>query len=118
MASTSEDFSSTNTLKFEKLNESNYRTWSFNIKFYLQSLDLFERVDETGETPEGYPIGREVKVFQQPAKKEWDVKGTYICLAIDSYKQIHARDTKTAQKAWNALKTRFTRTSTLQNVRL
>eukprot|EP00794_Sanderia_malayensis_P002818 gene2818-3255_t len=114
MASTSEDFSSSNALKFEKLNGSNYRTWSFNIRLYLESLDLFEHVDGAAEMPDGDPNSKVVKLFRQRAKKAW----TYICLAIDPDQQIHVRDTTTAEEAWNALKAQFARTSILQKVRL
>jgi hypothetical protein len=42
---------SLNSLKIAKLNGSNYRTWSFNMRLYLESLDLFEYADGTAETP-------------------------------------------------------------------
>eukprot|EP00794_Sanderia_malayensis_P001502 gene1502-1660_t len=110
----SEDSSSTNALKFAKLTGSNYRTWSFNIRLYLESLDLFEHVEGTAEVPDGDPTSKAVKTFHQRAKKAW----TYICLAVEPDQQIHVRDTKTAEEAWNALKTQFSRSSILQKVRL
>ena len=114
MALASEDFSPSNALKFEKLNGGNYRTWSFNIRLYLESLDLFEHVDGTAEMPDEDPNSKAAKLFRQRAKKAW----TYICLAVDSDQQIHVRDTQTAAEAWNALKAQFARTSILQKVRL
>ena len=111
----SEDSSLTNALKFVKLNGSNYRTWSFNIRLYFESLDLFEHVDGTAEVPDDNdPNSKTVKAFRQRAKKVW----TYICLVVEPDQQIHVRDTKTAEEAWTVLKTQFARTSILLEVRL
>ena len=57
----SEDSLLTNALKFAKLNGSNYRTWSFNIRLYLESLDLFEHVDGTAEIEVHCVLGMLVK---------------------------------------------------------
>ena len=65
--------------------------WSFNIRLYLESLDLFEHVDGTAEMPGEDPNSKAAKLFRQRAKKAW----TYICLAVDSDQQIHVRDTQT-----------------------
>ncbi len=43
--------SSENALKFAKLNGSNYRAWAFNMRLYLESLDLYEHADGTTESP-------------------------------------------------------------------
>lgn len=45
------DLSSLNALKFAKLNGSNYRSWAFNMRLYLESIDLFGHADGTIETP-------------------------------------------------------------------
>lgn len=113
MTSQVED-SAMNALRFGKLNSSNYRTWSFNMKLYLESQDLFEHVDGTAEEPDGDDIAREARIFRQRAKKAW----TYICLAVEPEQQIHVRDTTTAAEAWNALKNQFARESIVQKVRL
>ena len=63
--------SSTNALKFAKLNGSNYRTWSFNIRLYLESFDLFEHVDGPAEVPDDDPNSKTVNAFHQRAKKAW-----------------------------------------------
>eukprot|EP00794_Sanderia_malayensis_P004363 gene4363-4944_t len=110
----SEDSSFMDVVKFAKLTGSNYRTWSFNIRLYLESLDLFEHVEGTAEVPDGDPTSKAVKTFHQHAKKA----STYICIAFEPDQQIHVRDTKTAEEAWNALKTQFSRSSILQKVRL
>ena len=49
MATTSSDVSS--ALKFAKLNGTNYRSWAFNIRLYLESMDLFEFADGSAESP-------------------------------------------------------------------
>ena len=38
-----------NALSFAKLNGSNYRAWAFNIRLYLESLDLFDHANGTAE---------------------------------------------------------------------
>ena len=103
-----------NTLKFAKLNGSNYRTWSFNMRLYLESLELFGHADGTAETPAEDASAAVRRSFNSGAKKVW----THICLAIESEHQIHVRDTTTAKEAWDALKKQFARESLLQKVRL
>lgn len=103
-----------NTLKFAKLNGSNYRSWSFNMRLYLESHDLFEHTDGTAETPTEDADAEVRRKFVSSAKKAW----TYICLAIEPEYQIHVRDTNTAKEAWDALKRQFARESLLQKVRL
>ena len=49
MATASSDVSS--ALKFAKLNGTNYRSWTFNIRLYLESMDLFEFADGSAESP-------------------------------------------------------------------
>lgn len=101
-------------MQFAKLNGSNYRTWCFNMRLYLESHDLFEHADGTAEFP-GENANAEVRrKFTSDAKKAW----THICLSIEPEYQIHVRDTKTAKAAWDALKNQFARESLLQKVRL
>lgn len=38
-------------MKFCKLNASNYRTWVFNMRLYLENQDLFDHVDGTPVAP-------------------------------------------------------------------
>ena len=107
---TSSDFA----LKITKLNGSNYRNWAFNIRLYLESLDLFGHVDGSAVSPAEDAADAIKKAFRSASKKAW----TYICLAIEPEQQIHVRDTTTAKKAWDALKNQFARESILQKVRL
>ena len=107
---TSSDFA----LKITKLNGSNYRNWAFNIRLYLESLDLFGHVDGSAVSPAEDAADAIKKAFRSASKKAW----TYICLAIEPEQQIHVRDTTTAKEAWDALKNQFARESILQKVRL
>ena len=113
MASSS-DVTMNNMLKIAKLNGSNYRTWSFNMRLYLESLDLYEHADGSAVTPDEDATAEVQGSFSSGAKKAW----TYICLAVEPEQQIHVRDTKTAKEAWDALKSQFARESILQKVRL
>ena len=113
MASSSED-TMNNALKFGKLNGSNYRTWAFNMRLYLESMDLFEHVDGSAEAPVGDATDVAIRSFNSRKKKAW----TYICLAVEPEQQIHVRDTITAKEAWDALKSQFARESILQKDRL
>ena len=54
MAGALSDVSS--TLKFAKLNGANYRSWAFNIRLYLESMDLFEFADGTAVSPASTPV--------------------------------------------------------------
>ena len=103
-----------NALKFAKLNGSNYRTWAFNVRLYLESLDLFEHVDGTAEPPGADASAELRRKFTSREKKAW----TYVCLAIEPEQQIHVRETKTAKEAWDVLRSQFARESLLQKVRL
>ena len=103
-----------NALRFAKLNGSNYRSWVFNMKLYLESLDLFEHAEGTAEFPNEDASAETRRKFNSAAKKAW----TYICLAIEPEQQIHVRDTKTAKEAWDAIRNQFARESLLQKVRL
>ena len=81
-----------NAMRFAKLNGRNYRTWVFNMRLYLESLDLSEHVEGTAEVPAGEPQSQAVRSFHRQPKKAL----TYICLAIEPDQQIHAHDTKNA----------------------
>ena len=58
-----------NALKFAKLNGSNYRTWAFNVRLYLESLDLFEHVDGTAEPP-GADASAELRRKLRPVRRK------------------------------------------------
>ena len=47
MATSTSDFA----LRVTKLNGSNYRNWAFNIRLYLESLDLYGHVDGSTVSP-------------------------------------------------------------------
>ncbi|XP_046860186.1 uncharacterized protein LOC124453408 [Xenia sp. Carnegie-2017] len=113
---------SDSALKFAKLNGTNYRSWAFNMRLYLESMDLFEFTEGSAIAPNddaGADVRRRIN---SSAKKAW----TYICLAIDlfawlsnlGYQQVHVRETVMAKEAWDALKSQFARESLLQKVRL
>ena len=103
-----------NVLKLTKLNGSNYRSWAFNTRLYLESFDLFGYADGSAEPPAETASEQVKKAFELAAKKAW----TYICLAVEPEQQIHVRDTRTAKEAWDCLKSQFARESILQKVRL
>ena len=44
-----------NAMRFAKLGGSNYRMWAFDVRLYLESLDLFENIDGTAEVPTDDP---------------------------------------------------------------
>ena len=106
---------SSNTLKFVKLNGSNYRNWAFNMHLSLECNDLFGHADGTAVALANTDANRDtLRNFRSQAKKAW----TYICLAVEPEQQIHVRDTKTAKEAWDALKNQYARESILQKIRL
>ena len=104
----------TTDFKILKLNGANYRDWTFNMRLYLESLDLFGHVDGTVEVPAEDTSAQVKRKFNSASKKAW----TYICLAVEPNQQIHVRNTTTAKEAWDALKNQFARISISQIVRL
>ena len=86
------------------------------MQLYLKSLDLFEHVDGSAETPTGTgdAAATLLRAINSQAKKAW----THICLAVEPEQQIHIRETKTAKQARDALKSQFAWESILQKVRL
>ena len=104
----------TTDFKILKLNGANYRNWTFNMRLYLESLDLFGHVDGTVEVPAEDASAQVKREFNSALKKAW----TYICLAVEPNHQIHVRNTTTAKEAWDALKNQFTQISISQIVRL
>ena len=106
--------SETNASRFAKLNGSSYRACAFNMRLYLESLDLFDHANGTAEAPGADGSEETRRSFNSGAKKAW----THICFAIEPEQQIHVRETTTAKCAWDALKKQFTRDSLLQKVKL
>jgi hypothetical protein len=104
----------TTDFKIPKLNGANYRDWTFNMRLYLESLDLFGHADGSVEVPAEDASEQVKQQFKSASKKAW----TYICLAVQTDQQIHVRNTNTAKEAWDALKSQFARTSISQIVRL
>ncbi len=68
-----------NAIKFCKLNSSNYRTWAFNMKLYLENQDLFDHADGTAIAPGSSASETQRNAFKRAAKKAW----TSICLAVE-----------------------------------
>ena len=101
-------------LKITKLNGENYRDWAFNMRLYLESMDLFGYADGSIENPAEDASEQVKQAFRSASKKAW----TYICLGVEPEQQIHVRDTNTAKEAWDALKNQFARVSISQIVRL
>ena len=92
-----------NVLRMAKFNGSNYRSWAFNMRLYLESFDLFAHVDGSAEPPEETASAQVKKAFETAAKKAW----TYTCLAMEPEQQIHVRDMQNTKQAWDALKSQF-----------
>ena len=104
----------TTDFKIPKLNGASYRDWTFNMRLYLESLDLFGHPDGSIEVPAEDASAQVKQEFKFAAKKAW----TYICLAVEPDQQIHIRNTTNAKNAWDALKSQFARVSVSQIVRL
>ena len=104
----------TTDFKIPKLNGANYRDWTFNMRLYLESLDLFGHVDGSIGVPDEEASEQVKQEYKTASKKAW----TYICLAVEPDQQIHVRNTTNAKEAWDALKSQFARTSISQIVRL
>ena len=104
----------TTDFKIQKLSGANYRDWSFNMRLYLESLDLFGHVDGSAKVPAEDASKKVKQEFKCSSKKAW----TYICLVVESDQQIHIRNTTTAKEAWDTLKSQFARKSISQIVRL
>ena len=104
----------TTDFKIPKLNGANYRDWTFNMRLYLESLDLFGHVDGSIGVPDEKASEQVKQEYKTASKKAW----TYICLAVEPDQQIHVRNTTNAKEAWDALKSQFARTSISQIVRL
>ena len=96
-----------NVLRMAKLNGSNYRTWAFNMRLYLERFDLFGHADGSAVTPAETAFEATKNAFKTAAKKAW----TSICLAVEPERQIHVRDTETAKQAWDVLTSQFARES-------
>ena len=66
-------------IKIGKLNGSNYRTWPFNMRLYLECLGLLEHADGTAVTPGDGASAEVWQNFARSAKRAW----TNIRLAIN-----------------------------------
>ena len=106
-----------NALKFAKLNGTIYRTWAFNMRLNLESLDLFEYADGSAVAPTGTEDSND-GALQRAFNSRVKNARTYICLAVEPEQQIHIRNTKTAKEAWDSLKNQFARESILRKVQL
>ena len=110
MASSEEMVNS--ALTFGKINGSNYRSWAFNMRLYLESMDMFEHAERLVVifSDSGESGAASLRTVNCRAKKAW----MSICLAVEPEQQIHVRDMRTAKEAWDALKNQFARESILQ----
>ena len=66
-------------LKITKLNGENYRDWAFNMRLYLESMDLFGYADGSIGNPAEDASEQVKQAFRSALKKAW----TYICLAVE-----------------------------------
>ena len=69
----------TTDFKIPKLNGANYRDWTFNMRLYLESLDLFGHVDGSIGVPDEEASEQVKQEYKTASKKAW----TYICLAVE-----------------------------------
>lgn len=99
MAFSSEESMGNNALRFLKLNSSNYRSWAFNIRLYLESMDLFEFAGGSAISLAADATEDARRRFANHAKQAW----TYIFLRVEPEQTIHIRDTNTPNAAWDAL---------------
>ena len=90
----------TTDFKIAKLNGANYRDWTFNMRLYLESLDLFGHVDGSIGVSDEEASEQVKQEYKTASKKAW----TYICLAVEPDQQIHVRNTTNAKEVWDALK--------------
>ena len=78
----------TTDFKIPKLNGANYRDWTFNMRLYLESLELFGHVDGSIGVPDEEASEQVKQEYKTASKKAW----TYICFAIEPDQQIHVRN--------------------------
>lgn len=91
------------TSSLEKLNGSNYNTWSTRIKYYLVGQDLWSIVGGKETTP---PTDKE-------EMKEWEVKAGkamyVLSLTVEDEFLYRIKDSVNPKEAWDTLATLFTR---------
>ena len=90
-------------MKLTKFNGYKDRNWAFDIRLYLESLDLYGHVDESAVSLAEDAADAVKQGLKTALKKAW----MYICLAIAPEQQMHVRDTTTGKQAWDALKSQF-----------
>jgi hypothetical protein len=122
------------------LNGANYGDWTFNMRLYLESLDLFGHADgsiEVEQVKQEFKIaskkawGQLYKTFNYPfcslmvvnfeiGVSDWSIcfyttgPRTYVCLVIEPDHEIHVRNTTNAKEACDALKSLFATVSISQ----
>ena len=107
MALISEESIDSSALRFSKLISTDYRSWTVNMRLYLESTDLLEFADGSVVSTAA-DAGEDVRrKFANRATKAW----MYICLAVEPEQKIHIRDTTTSNAAWDALRNQFARVS-------
>ena len=109
--------SSSNEVKIEKLNGTNYQSWKFNAKLVLMERGLWGLVtgDEVAPvtTDEDKKV-KEVKEFNLRAQKAYSL----IALALNKNLQVHVSNTVNPKTAWEILEKHFNFVSVTETVRV
>ncbi|XP_074373975.1 uncharacterized protein LOC141714350 [Apium graveolens] len=96
----------------EKLNNSNYNTWSIRMQFYMLGQDLWDIVSNGNTT---LPTNTE-------ELKKWKVKGGkamyVLSVTIEDELLQHIKDSKTPKEAWDNLASLFAKTNDAKLQRL
>ncbi|CAH9133317.1 unnamed protein product, partial [Cuscuta epithymum] len=96
----------------EKLNNSNYNTWSVRMQFYLLGQDLWDIISNDNTSP---PTNAE-------ELRKWKIKAGkamyVLSVTIEDELLQHIKDAKTPKEAWDTLAALFARTNDAKLQRL
>jgi len=108
---------------FDKLNNSNYRDWSFRMKMLLISKDLWKCVEPKADEKD--PVKKGSNSTTKDEKDTVDEENqeglkalSHIVLMIDSEQLIHVEDAKDGKEAWKILSEYHLNKSTGRRFRL
>jgi len=88
-----------NKFSVEKLNGTNYASWSYQMKMVLMETELWSTVEPGEEEPEEDATNAVKKAYVNRQGKAL----AKIALAICDEQQMHIRNKITAKKVWNEL---------------
>ena len=103
----------TSTYNIDKLTESNYRSWSQQVKWILDELELWDIVDGKEVKPSS---AEELAVWNKKAKKARSIIGASVTASVMTY--IEGKDDPAAM--WKVLEERYnpkTQTTLFQTIR-